>query len=147
MSDMAKRAAIAKPSLKGSAPARRGLVLLADDSVLTCELFSEYLTHQKFEVIFAHDGETAVALALESRPDVIVMDLSMPRLNGVAAIQRLKEHSRTSKVPIVVLTGRVLRTNEQEAREAGADVFLTKPCLPDEIERVIDELLGKRKAS
>ena len=71
----------------------------------------------------------------------------MPRLNGVAAIQRLKEHSRTSKVPIVVLTGRVLRTNEQEAREAGADVFLTKPCLPDEIERVIDELLGKRKAS
>jgi len=147
MTAMARRAAVAKPSAKGSAPARRGLVLLADDSVLTCELFSEYLTHQKFEVILAHDGEAAVALALQARPDVIVMDLSMPRLGGVAAIERLKENPRTRKVPIVVLTGRVLRTNEQEAHEAGADVFLTKPCLPDEIERVIDELLRKPKAS
>ena len=144
---MGRRSTIAKPSAKESVPTRRGLVLIADDSVLTCELFSEYLTYQRFEVIFAHDGETAVTLALQARPDVVVMDLSMPRLNGVAAIERLKSDPRTRKVPIVVLTGRVLRTNEQEAREAGADVFLTKPCLPEEIERVIEELLAKRNAS
>jgi two-component system, cell cycle response regulator DivK len=144
---MGKRATVAKPSSKESGPSRRGLVLLADDSVLTCELFSEYLTHQRFEVIFAHDGEAAVTLALQARPDVVVMDLSMPRLNGVAAIERLKSHPRTRRIPIIVLTGRVLRANEEEALQAGADVFLTKPCLPDEIERVIVEQMEKRRAS
>jgi len=140
---MAKRATVPKPSKKPAPPPRSGLVLLADDSPLTCELFGEYLTHKKFEVISAYDGEAAVALAQEARPDVIVMDLSMPRLSGVAAIERLKADPRTRPIPVVVLTGRVLRANEQDARNAGAAVFLTKPCLPDEIERVINEVLGR----
>jgi CheY-like chemotaxis protein len=140
---MASRAPLAGEPRSGSGRNGRGLVLLADDSALTCELFGEYLTHRGFTVVSAHDGETAIDVARDSQPDVIVMDLSMPRISGVAAIRRLKEDERTQRIPIVVLTGRVLPANQQAAVEAGAEIFLIKPCLPDEIERVISDLLQR----
>jgi two-component system cell cycle response regulator DivK len=149
---MAKRATPAKRATRppeapaASAPpvpTSRGVVLLADDSLLTCELFGEYLTCRGFDVVFAHDGETAARLAIDARPSVIVMDLSMPRLDGVAAIRRLKENGQTQRVPVIVLTGHVAETRREEALAAGAAEFLIKPCLPDEIERVIGDVLQR----
>ena len=121
----------------------RGRVLLADDSVLTCELFGEYLQARGYTVDFAHDGEAAIAGALAAQPDVIIIDLSMPRLDGVGAIQRLKEDPRTGNIPVVVLTGHVASPRQQEAQRAGATAFLTKPCLPEAIEELIGNILAR----
>ena len=121
----------------------RGHVLLADDSLLTCELFGEYLTARGFSVVFAHDGEAAVAGAIDARPDVIVIDLSMPRVDGVAAIRRLKRDARTRHIPVIVLTGHIASPREQEALSAGATAFCTKPCLPEEIERTIGDVIAR----
>jgi len=145
MHGMAKRSRVTDASPPPPTPPEpaRCRVLLADDSVLTCELFGEYLSRRGFGVIFAHDGEATLAQALESRPDVIVLDLSMPRLDGVATIKRLKEDAHLRRVPVIVLTGHVGEARRQEALTAGAAAFLVKPCLPDEIERVIGEVLTR----
>jgi CheY-like chemotaxis protein len=124
-------------------PGSRGRVLLADDSVLTCELFGEYLTSRGFTVDFAHDGETAISAAVERKPDLIVIDISMPRLDGVAAIRRLKADERTRPIPVIVLTGHLHSPRQQEAQSAGAAAFVSKPCLPEEIERLIGDLLAR----
>jgi CheY-like chemotaxis protein len=121
---------------------RARLILIADDSRDTRQLYAAYLIHRGFAVVTAADGDTAIDLAVRLRPDLIVMDLAMPRLDGLNATQRLKLHPRTSRVPVIVLTGYPYAAIERGAFEAGADVFLTKPCLPDELERHALQLLG-----
>ena len=87
------------------------------------------------------DGEAAVETAIESGPDVIVLDLSMPRLDGVAATKRLKRDARTRHIPIIIVTGYPHKAIQRGALEAGADAFLTKPCLPEDLEREIRKFL------
>jgi two-component system cell cycle response regulator DivK len=130
-----------------SAAARgAGLVLIADDTFDTRELYDLYLTRCGFSVLTAADGEAAVQTAVESRPDVVVLDLSMPRVDGVAATTRLKEHPQTRHIPVIVVTGFPHEAAQRRAIDAGADVFLTKPCLPDELEAAVRSLLGRRAA-
>jgi two-component system cell cycle response regulator DivK len=118
-----------------------GLVLIVDDSMHTRDLYTEYLTFRGLGVVTAADAEVGVALAHTLKPDAIVMDLAMPGLNGITATHRLKQHPRTRRIPVIVLTGYAFRAIEQGALEAGADVFLTKPCLPEELELRIRSLL------
>ena len=87
------------------------------------------------------DGEAAVETALESSPDVVVLDLSMPRVDGIAATKRLKQDARTRHIPIIILTAYPHKAIQQGALEAGADAFLTKPCLPEGLEQQIRKLL------
>jgi two-component system cell cycle response regulator DivK len=121
---------------------RAGLVLIVDDSLHTRDLYSEYLTFHGLGVVTAAEAEAGIALAQTLKPDVIVMDLAMPGLNGITATHRLKQHPRTRRIPVIVLTGYAFRAIEQGALEAGAAVFLTKPCLPEELEARIRSLLG-----
>jgi CheY-like chemotaxis protein len=123
-------------------PRGAGLVLIVDDSMPTRELYTEYLTFRGLGVVSAAEAESGMALAHSMKPDVIVMDLAMPGLNGITAAHRLKQHPRTRRIPIIVLTGYAFRAIEQGALEAGADVFLTKPCLPEELELQIRSLLA-----
>jgi two-component system, cell cycle response regulator DivK len=126
---------------------RHGIVVLVvDDATHTRELYTEYLAFRGLGAVGAPDAETALALARTLRPDVIVMDLAMPNLNGIAATQRLKRDPRTRRIPVIVLTGFAFRAIEQGALEAGADAFLTKPCLPEDLELKIRELLGSPAA-
>jgi CheY-like chemotaxis protein len=144
---------VSRPPVPASLPASRvlrnrrraGLVLIIDDSLHTRELYTEYLTYRGLGVLSAPDGEAGVALALTMRPDVVVMDLAMPGLNGITATHRLKEHPRTRRIPVIVLTGYAFRAIQQGALEAGADVFLTKPCLPEDLERSVRDLLGRAR--
>ena len=144
---------VSRPPVPASQPAprvlrnrrRAGLVLIVDDSLHTRELYTEYLTFRGLGVITAPDGEAGLALALAMRPDVIIMDLAMPGLNGITVTNRLKQHPRTRRIPVVVLTGYAFRAIQQGALEAGADVFLTKPCLPEDLERSVRELLGRSR--
>ena len=123
---------------------RAGLVLIVDDSVHTRDLYTEYLTYRGLAVVGAPDAETALALAQSLRPDIIVMDIAMPGVNGITATHRLRQNPRTRRIPVIVLTGYAFRAIEQGALEAGADAFLTKPCLPEDLELKIRGLLGPR---
>jgi two-component system cell cycle response regulator DivK len=119
----------------------RPRVLIVDDSPHTRELYSEYLTFRGLAVITAADGESALRLALTTKPDLVVLDLAMPGMNGITVVHRLKRDRHTRRIPIVVLTGHALRAIHEGALEAGADVFLTKPCLPEDLEQDVRRLL------
>ena len=111
-------------------------VLLADDHTIVRQGVRLCLEAMgDIEVIAeAEDGQTAFQLATQLKPDVAVMDLSMPNLDGITATQRLRLLPRTRNVPVILLTGYPQKAIERGALEAGVDVFLTKPCLPEDLE-------------
>lgn len=119
----------------------RELVLIVDDSLHTRNLYSEYLTFRGLGVVSSPDGGSALVMARALRPDVIVMDLAMPGVDGITATRHLKADPRTRDIPVVILTGFGYRAIEMGALEAGADVFLTKPCLPEDLEQEIRRVL------
>src|SRR5687767_7669461 len=94
-----------------------------------------------YKVLTAHDGLTGIDTALRHNPDVIVMDLSMPGVDGVEATNRLK--AEASHLRILILTAYPMQAIERGALEAGADGFLTKPCLPEDLEAHIRRLLSR----
>ena len=123
---------------------RLGRILIADDFPDAVEMYRMYFNHSGYEVLSAGDGLSAVAMALRSVPDVIVMDLSMPRLDGIKATRELKSQRRTRHIPIILLTGFPERAISEGGLEAGADMFLTKPCLPDDLEAHVRRLMERR---
>lgn len=118
-------------------------VLLVDDYPDARDMYRVYLTFSGFEVIEAANGMEAIQLASDKPPDIILMDLSLPVMDGWEATRRLKSDPRTAGIPVVALTGHALAGISEGARAAGCDAFVTKPCLPDdlvrEIRRVLDE--------
>lgn len=122
-----------------------GLVLIADDTFDTRELYDLYLRQCGFAVQTVTDGEAAVQMAWESRPDVIVLDLSMPRVDGITATRRIKEHPRTRHIPVIVVTGFPHQEAQREALAAGADVFLRKPCLPEDLGQHVQRLIDRSR--
>jgi len=112
-----------------------------DDTADVREMYGEYFTARGFRVTTARDGEAGISTATHQPPDVIVMDLSMPRIDGITAIKHLKADARTRKVPVILLTGYPYKAIEDGALEAGADAFMTKPCLPEDLERQVQQLL------
>jgi two-component system, cell cycle response regulator DivK len=128
------------------APRRRPLILIVDDSADTREVYTEYLRHRGLDVITAVDGAAGIELATRTKPNVIILDLAMPRMSGVSAAHHLKHDPRTRKIPIIMLTGYALRAIQEGALEMGVDVFLTKPCLPEDLEGHITALLRGRSS-
>jgi len=118
------------------------LVLVVDDFQDNREMFAEFLQISGFRVAEAATGREALARAFELVPDVILMDLSLPELDGWEATRTLKGDPRTRHIPIVALTGHALADHSREAKDAGCDAFLTKPCLPEvlivEIRRMLE---------
>jgi len=121
------------------ADAAAPLVLLVDDYADAREMYAEFLELYGYEVMQAGDGEQALAKAAERRPDVVLMDLSLPGLDGRETTKRLKATPATANVPVVILTG----MPSEYARKSGADAFLTKPCEPAALVEAIKRLLGQ----
>lgn len=117
------------------------LVLVVEDYQDAREMYVSYLTFSGFRVAEATNGLEAIERALELLPDIILMDLALPRMDGWEATRRLKADQRTRHIPVVALTGHALAGHADGARQAGCDAFVTKPCLPDalvaEIRRVL----------
>jgi two-component system, cell cycle response regulator DivK len=112
-------------------------------------MYAAYLQFSGYEVAEATDGIQAIEKALELMPDIILMDLALPRMDGWEATRRLKSDDRTRHIPIVALTGHALAGHAEGARQAGCDAFVTKPCLPDalvaEIQRMLEAQSGDGK--
>jgi CheY-like chemotaxis protein len=119
------------------------LVLVVEDYQDAREMYAAYLQFSGFDVAEASNGVEAVEKTQELLPDIVLMDLALPRMDGWEATRRLKNDPRTRHIPIVALTGHALAGHAEGARDAGCDAFVTKPCLPDalvaEIKRLLDE--------
>lgn len=123
----------------------RPLVLLADDNGDTREMYSLYLDMAGYHVEVVADGQEAVAAAGRLRPDVIVMDLDMPKVDGWAAMKQLHRDAATARIPIVVLTGHDLKAYlKPAALAAGAVSYVTKPCFPERLAHEISVRLAAR---
>ena len=119
----------------------RPKVLLVDDYPDAREMYSEYLRFSGFDVVEASNGEEALARAIETTPDIILMDLSLPLMDGWEATRRLKKDARTAAIPVVALTGHALAGMFEGAKLAGCDGFVTKPCLPEDLVKEIRSVL------
>lgn len=124
---------------------QRALVLVVEDYQDAREMYSEYLRFSGFDVVEACNGFEAIEKATEQLPDIILMDLALPRMDGWEATRRLKGDDRTRGIPIVALTGHALAGHADSAQKAGCDSFVTKPCLPDALVAEIQRMLGMRK--
>jgi CheY-like chemotaxis protein len=109
------------------------IVLLAEDFEDTRDVFAFYLRREGFTVHDLPDGERVLALALEMQPDVVVLDLALPGVDGYALATALRAQPLTARIPIVVLSAHAYPEDEQRALQAGASAFLRKPCLPAEL--------------
>jgi CheY-like chemotaxis protein len=116
-------------------------VLLVDDYPDAREMYTEYLTFSGFDVVEASNGAEALQRAIETAPDIILMDLSLPVMDGWEATRRLKADKKTASIPVVALTGHALAGISEGAKRAGCDAFVTKPCLPEDLVREIRRIL------
>jgi DNA-binding response OmpR family regulator len=122
-------------------PARTALLI--DDEPDLVELVRYNLEKENFDVVAAGDGVAGLALADQRKPDVIVLDLMMPRLDGFEVCKRLRASDRTSQIPIIMLTARAAETDKVVGLELGADDYVTKPFSPRELVARIKALLRR----
>ena len=123
---------------------QRPLILVVDDSQDAREMYAEYLEFSGFRVAEARNGNEAVEQAFALHPDLILMDLSLPGMDGWEATRRLKADDRTRQIPIVALTGHALAGASEGAKRAGCDSFVTKPCLPDDLVVEVRRMLNAK---
>ena len=115
-----------------------------DDAEDTRLLYSSYLAYAGLTVEEAVDGEEALASITRSPPDLVVMDLAMPRLDGWESTRRIKADPRTKDVRVIVVTSNAMPDQLAKAHAAGADEVLTKPCLPEALFASVCEVLRRR---
>lgn len=122
------------------------LVLVVEDYQDAREMYAAYLQFSGYRVAEATNGIEAIEKTNELLPDIILMDLALPRMDGWEATRRLKANDKTRHIPIVALTGHALAGHAEGARLAGCDSFVTKPCLPDALVAEIQRMLEGRSA-
>ena len=135
---MSRRKSSTAPRRRAKAP----LILVVDDYADNREMYSAYLKYQGLDVVEAANGAEALERAFERPPDLVVMDLSLPGVDGWQATRTLKADGRTKNIPVIAVTGHALAGAPEQAAEAGCDGFLTKPCLPEDLLREIERMLG-----
>lgn len=122
-------------------------VLVVDDFDDNRAMYAEFLRFSGYEVGEATNGAEAIEMTQSFVPDVVIMDLSLPVLDGWEATRRLKSDARTRHIPIVALTGHALEGHSQGARAAGCDEFLAKPCLPETLLQTVRVVLARIAAA
>ena len=123
------------------------LVLLVDDFPDNRQMYAEFLAFSGLRVAEAENGHEAVQKATTLMPDLVVMDLSLPGMDGWEATRRLKSHPKTKNILVMALTGHALAGHSKGAIDAGCDAFITKPCLPDRLLQEIQRMLASGKKS
>ena len=121
-------------------------VLLVEDNEMNRDMLSRRLIRRGFEVIFAVDGQQGVDLARSQRPDIILMDMSLPVIDGWEATRQVKSDDATRGVPVIGLTAHAMSGDRERAMEAGCDDYDTKPVELDRLIGKIERLLGTAKS-
>lgn len=119
-------------------------VLLVEDHVDSRQMYAEFL-RPEFNVVEADDGVGALQLMQQQRPDIVVTDLALPRMDGFELVERMRADDRLRDVPVIALSGFSGAEYEGRARQAGSDLVLQKPCLPDELARAVASTARSRK--
>lgn len=129
---------------------KKPMVLVVEDAEDSRVMYIDYLVYAGFAALGAQNGVEAVAIAHEHTPDVIVMDLSLPTMDGWEATALLKRNPETQSIPIIALTGHGESPYRKRAADAGVDLFLMKPCLPSDLALHVKNVLAtgpKRRMS
>jgi CheY-like chemotaxis protein len=126
---------------------KKPVVLLVDDYPDAREMYAEYLEFSGFDIVQAGNGVEAIERARDSQPDVILMDLSLPVMDGWEATRRLKADDATKDIPVLAVTGHALSGVSNAATKAGCDGFITKPCLPEDLVAEIRKVLGSTRSA
>jgi two-component system cell cycle response regulator DivK len=116
-------------------------ILLVEDNLHNRRIFQGVLAHAGFHVVEAEDGARALELVAKTRPDLILMDLSIPIVDGWECTRRLKADAGTNAIPIIALTAHAMRGDEARAREAGCDGYLSKPISPKKVVEEVKRIL------
>lgn len=117
-------------------------ILIVEDVELNRDLLVQLL-EDRYRLVLAEDGKAALACAAEESPDLILMDLSLPRMDGWEATRRLKADARLSRIPVIVLSAHAMRGDEERARASGCDDFLAKPIDETLLYQKLERHLGR----
>ncbi len=120
-------------------------ILLVEDNEMNRDMLSRRLMRRGFEVVFAVDGQQGIDLARSEKPDIILMDMSLPVVDGWEATRRVKSDDATRNVPVIGLTAHAMSGDREKAIEAGCDDYDTKPVELDRLIGKIERLLGAAK--
>jgi CheY-like chemotaxis protein len=127
-------------------PPMRPLVLIVDGHDDTRDLYAFALETMGFETITVNDGADVYARAWETHPDIIVTEVSLPRIDGWNVVQDLKRDARTRSIPVVLLTGHAQPSVRERAEREGCAAVFVKPCLPEQLALGLRELLNRHVA-
>jgi two-component system phosphate regulon response regulator PhoB len=116
-------------------------ILVVDDVADTCRMYAGYFRFVGANVVIAQDGVEALQAVNHHHPDAVLLDLAMPRMTGLEVMKALRREARHRDLPVVALTGQVSEGQQEKALAAGADLYLTKPCLPHVVFNFIVQLL------
>lgn len=119
-------------------------ILIADDNIQNCELLEAYLSDEPYEIVMAYDGQEALNKVREFDPDLILLDIMMPKLSGYEVCQRIRKDPSTRSIPILMVTALNEMGDIEKAVHAGADDFLTKPINRIELSLRVRSLLKVR---
>ena len=116
-------------------------ILYIEDNDMNRKIVRDLLKRTKYTLIEAYDGEAGVAKALEARPDLILMDIQLPKMSGLDATKRLRAEAATATTPIIAITSFALSGDDVRAKEAGATAYLAKPYSPFDLLNLIRKIL------
>jgi len=116
-------------------------ILYVEDNAMNRQIVRDLLKRTSYQLIEAYDGEAGVALALEKRPDLILMDVQLPKISGLEATRRLRAQAATAQTPIIAITSFALSGDDKKAIEAGATAYLAKPYSPRDLLGLIRKML------
>ncbi|MCX6907449.1 MAG: response regulator [Verrucomicrobia bacterium] len=117
-------------------------ILIVDDEAFILRVTELSLKKGGYQLIFGRNGVEAVQEAARELPDLIVMDVQMPEMDGLAALRHLKQNPATARIPVIMLTARGHVLTRQDAENSGAALFLTKPCSPTQLLSEVQRILG-----
>jgi two-component system cell cycle response regulator DivK len=116
-------------------------ILYVEDNELNRKIVRDLLRRTTYRLIEAHDGEAALTVSMEQRPDLILMDMQLPKISGIEATRRLRAQPATAATPIIAVTSFALSGDDKKAIEAGATAYLAKPYSPFTLLSMIRKLL------
>ncbi|MEJ2175911.1 MAG: response regulator [bacterium] len=116
-------------------------ILYVEDNEFNRKIVRDLLKRTKYALIEAHDGEAGVAMAIEKKPDLILMDIQLPKISGMEAMQRIRADASMATTPIIAITSFALSGDDVKAKEAGATAYLAKPYSPFDLLKAIRSLL------